>query len=170
MRPLVRQCRDSSHPARYARLTVRGLLQVQFGYPASERLRASPTGPPLHLVRTGPESRGHVHVADFLPLPPLRVGGCTSGRIQSSTQGRSDSASRPGGSRTGMRTWLSGRASPCQGEGRGFESRRPLGSGYAAGSAAVARSMAEWPSGLGKGLQSPVHGFDSRLRLTSSSD
>src|SRR6202035_2143706 len=25
---------------------------------------------------------------------------------------------------------------------------------------------AEWPSGLGKGLQSPVHGFDSRLRLT----
>ena len=25
------------------------------------------------------------------------------------------------------RTWLSGRASPCQGEGRGFESRRPLG-------------------------------------------
>jgi hypothetical protein len=25
-----------------------------------------------------------------------------------------------------MRTWLSGRASPCQGEGRGFESHRPL--------------------------------------------
>ncbi len=25
-----------------------------------------------------------------------------------------------------MRTWLSGRASPCQGEGRGFDSRRPL--------------------------------------------
>jgi hypothetical protein len=25
--------------------------------------------------------------------------------------------------------------------------------------------LAEWPSGLGKGLQSPVHGFDSRLRL-----
>ena len=24
---------------------------------------------------------------------------------------------------------------------------------------------AQWPSGLGKGLQSPVHGFDSRLRL-----
>jgi hypothetical protein len=32
----------------------------------------------------------------------------------------------------------------------------------AAGEAAPA---AEWPSGLGKGLQSPVHGFDSRLRL-----
>src|SRR5580693_1103342 len=29
--------------------------------------------------------------------------------------------------RLAMRTWLSGRASPCQGEGRGFESRRPLG-------------------------------------------
>ena len=27
---------------------------------------------------------------------------------------------------------------------------------------------AEWPSGLGKGLQSPVHGFDSRLRLPCS--
>ncbi len=25
-----------------------------------------------------------------------------------------------------VRTWLSGRASPCQGEGRGFDSRRPL--------------------------------------------
>ena len=25
--------------------------------------------------------------------------------------------------------------------------------------------LAEWPSGLGKGLQSPVRGFDSRLRL-----
>jgi hypothetical protein len=51
-----------------------------------------------------------------------------------------------------------GRASPCQGEGRGFESRRPLG---------VFNALAaEWPSGLGKGLQSPVHGFDSRLRLS----
>jgi hypothetical protein len=26
-------------------------------------------------------------------------------------------------------------------------------------------ALAEWPSGLGKGLQSPVRGFDSRLRL-----
>ena len=25
-----------------------------------------------------------------------------------------------------LRKWLSGRASPCQGEGRGFESRLPL--------------------------------------------
>jgi hypothetical protein len=29
---------------------------------------------------------------------------------------------------------------------------------------------AEWPSGLGKGLQSPVHGFDSRLRLSHLCD
>ncbi len=29
---------------------------------------------------------------------------------------------------------------------------------------------AEWPSGLGKGLQSPVHGFDSRLRLSQSQE
>ncbi len=36
-----------------------------------------------------------------------------------------------------MRKWLSGRASPCQGEGRGFESRLPLG---ASGSVA-------WPRG-----------------------
>jgi hypothetical protein len=28
---------------------------------------------------------------------------------------------------------------------------------------------AEWPSGLGKGLQSPVRGFDSRLRLAAGS-
>jgi hypothetical protein len=71
-----------------------------------------------------------------------------------------------------------GRASPCQGEGRGFESRRPLGS---AGSRLARRRparlsdtrahpsgdglVAEWPSGLGKGLQSPVRGFDSRFRL-----
>jgi hypothetical protein len=27
------------------------------------------------------------------------------------------------------------------------------------------RPVAEWPSGLGKGLQSPVRGFDSRFRL-----
>ena len=49
-----------------------------------------------------------------------------------------------------------GSASPCQGEGRGFESRRPLDRGQV---------TAGWPSGLGKGLQSPVRGFDSRTRL-----
>jgi hypothetical protein len=71
-----------------------------------------------------------------------------------------------------------GRASPCQGEGRGFESRRPLGGAgsrlacrrsarlFGTGpTPRVGRPVAEWPSGLGKGLQSPVRGFDSRFRL-----
>jgi hypothetical protein len=31
--------------------------------------------------------------------------------------------------------------------------------------APLGKAVAEWPSGLGKGLQSPVRGFDSRLRL-----
>ena len=30
------------------------------------------------------------------------------------------------GTKKYLRKWLSGRASPCQGEGRGFESRLPL--------------------------------------------
>src|SRR5690606_5639032 len=61
-----------------------------------------------------------------------------------------------------------GSASPCQGEGRGFESRRPLDCGgipQLDRAHAWSTHTAEWPSGLGKGLQSPVHGFDSRLRL-----
>jgi hypothetical protein len=71
-----------------------------------------------------------------------------------------------------------GRASPCQGEGRGFESRRPLEVPEAVSRVPTVRtalrylvgprrgrSVAEWPSGLGKGLQSPVRGFDSRFRL-----
>ena len=37
-----------------------------------------------------------------------------------------------------------------------------------AGAGDQAPPAAEWPSGLGKGLQSPVHGFDSRLRLAES--
>ena len=52
-----------------------------------------------------------------------------------------------------------GRASPCHGEGRGFESRLPLwpwaGDGHTGG-------MAEW---LGKGLQNPVPRFNSGCRL-----
>ena len=32
----------------------------------------------------------------------------------------------------------------------------------------VRGSPAEWPSGLGKGLQSPVRGFDSRLRIVDA--
>ena len=58
-----------------------------------------------------------------------------------------------------MRTWLSGRASPCQGEGSGFESRRPLGEVSAEASrGGVAERR-------GSGLQSRVHGFKSRLHL-----
>ena len=57
-----------------------------------------------------------------------------------------------------------GRASPCQGEGRGFESRRPLGASLA---------QSQWgevfPGGVaerrGNGLQIRVHGFKSRLHL-----
>ena len=57
-----------------------------------------------------------------------------------------------------------GRASPCQGEGRGFESRRPLGANLA---------QSQWgevfPGGVaerrGNGLQIRVHGFKSRLHL-----
>ena len=64
-----------------------------------------------------------------------------------------------------MRTWLSGRASPCQGEGRGFESRRPLGD-----AAPVYRSP-DSNGGVaerrGSGLQSRTHGFESRLHLAA---
>src|SRR5690606_34545948 len=41
------------------------------------------------------------------------------------------------GRRRDTRKWLRGRASPCQGEGRGFESRLPLG----------VRLLVEWPRG-----------------------
>jgi hypothetical protein len=94
------------------------------------------------------------------------------------------SGQRPQGRKCGRGSV--GRASPCQGEGRGFESRRPLGDAErrrdqpdgsrvpsrafsSVASTAVRRKtpLAEWPSGLGKGLQSPLHGFDSRLRLAS---
>jgi hypothetical protein len=34
----------------------------------------------------------------------------------------------------------------------------------------VADNPAAWPSGLGKGLQSPVRGFDSRRRLAQYCD
>ena len=51
-----------------------------------------------------------------------------------------------------------GSASPCQGEGRGFESRLPLeASGFN-----PSGGVAEW---RGNGLQSRAHGFDSRLHL-----
>ncbi len=46
-----------------------------------------------------------------------------------------------------MRTWLSGRASPCQGEGRGFESRRPLGDISSGCQLEAWISTVEWPRG-----------------------
>src|SRR3712207_780831 len=59
-----------------------------------------------------------------------------------------------------------GRASPCQGEGRGFESRRPLGTRAPVGRPApVCGGVAER---RGNGLQSRLHGFKSRLHLGSS--
>ena len=47
-----------------------------------------------------------------------------------------------------MRTWLSGRASPCQGEGRGFESRRPLGVPGAVSRADVVSTALRYPGRL----------------------
>ena len=57
-----------------------------------------------------------------------------------------------------------GRASPCQGEGRGFESRRPLGVGLvpAAARPVLTGGVAER---RGNGLQIRAHGFESRLHL-----
>ena len=56
-----------------------------------------------------------------------------------------------------------GSASPCQGEGRGFESRRPLGN------AGSPQGPPQRPGGVVErrcnGLQSRVHGFKSRLHL-----
>ena len=54
-----------------------------------------------------------------------------------------------------------GRASPCQGEGRGFESRHPLG-GKAVLTVDPHGGLAER---RGNGLQSRVHGFESRTHL-----
>src|SRR3712207_2925493 len=59
-----------------------------------------------------------------------------------------------------------GSASPCQGEGRGFESRRPLGeatTGYVRG------QLGGVAERRGNGLQSRVHGFKSRLHLGNRS-
>ncbi|GAA3408301.1 hypothetical protein GCM10018952_04950 [Streptosporangium vulgare] len=58
------------------------------------------------------------------------------------------------------RKWLSGRASPCQGEGRGFESRLPLRRVLRGLTGGVAERR-------GNGLQSRLHGFKSRLHLNA---
>jgi hypothetical protein len=60
--------------------------------------------------------------------------------------------------------WRSGSASPCQGEGREFESRHPLGEtsrwGITCGGGVAERR--------GSGLQSRLHGFESRRHLGGS--
>ena len=55
-----------------------------------------------------------------------------------------------------VRKWLSGRASPCQGEGRGFESRLPLHFLY----------LAAWPSGKAEVCKTFITG--SNLGAASS--
>ena len=66
-----------------------------------------------------------------------------------------------------VRTWLSGRASPCQGEGRGFESRRPLGGRHPdrLASRSGLRSQGGVAERRGSGLQSRIRGFESHLHL-----
>jgi hypothetical protein len=54
-----------------------------------------------------------------------------------------------------------GSASPCQGEGRGFESRRPLGDA----ATHVGGNLGGVAERRGNGLQSRLHGFESRLHL-----
>src|SRR6266700_2825931 len=58
----------------------------------------------------------------------------------------SSSPGAPSGNLEDTRTWLSGRASPCQGEGRGFKSRRPLAWDLGPGCTAPNRAV-EWPRG-----------------------
>ncbi len=58
-----------------------------------------------------------------------------------------------------------GRASPCQGEGRGFESRRPLGGDIHLVDSSLDGGVAER---RGSGLQSRIHGFESRLHLAAA--
>lgn len=78
-----------------------------------------------------------------------------------------------------LRMWLSGRASPCQGEGREFESRHPLAGHCRKSVRGITVQCSKcctelWISGpkyggvaerRGSGLQSRVHGFESRSHL-----
>ena len=69
--------------------------------------------------------------------------------------------------------WRSGSASPCQGEGREFESRHPLEFSLIARSAAHGGQPDVLRFGRhgglaerrGSGLQSRIHGFESRIHL-----
>src|SRR5581483_2313998 len=56
-----------------------------------------------------------------------------------------------------LRAWFSGRTSPCQGEGRGFESHRPLFC-----------SMASWPSGKARVCKTLITGSNPVDASTSA--
>ncbi len=62
-----------------------------------------------------------------------------------------------------MREWLSGGVSPCQGEGRGFESRLAL-FGFKPEDK-LHSIMREWLSGGVSPCQGEGRGFESRLAL-----
>src|SRR5690606_21823059 len=67
------------------------------------------------------------------------------------------------------RMWRSGSASPCQGEGREFESRHPLEeevSWFAVYTKWTDRTPGGVAERRGSGLQSRIHGFESRRHLT----
>jgi hypothetical protein len=155
-------------------------LATRFAVAAARSLRGRrPGGRGREWGRNGPDARRPPRMPRLTALVagpwPSRV--CGPVRIGYSSE-RTPVVLRASPERLAVRGRGSvGRASPCQGEGRGFESRRPLGS---AGSRLASRRparlrdtqassperlVAEWPSGLGKGLQSPVRGFDSRFRL-----
>src|SRR5436190_20989 len=63
--------------------------------------------------------------------------------------------------------WLSGRASPCQGEGREFESRHPLGRKAGRGSTATAAPieapMVVWPRGEATACKAVYTGFNPSI-------
>ena len=69
---------------------------------------------------------------------------------------------RVAGSNPVVRSEVPGAVSPVFMTQRG---QGPCGSAGTLAGPLERRPVAEWPSGLGKGLQSPVRGFDSRFRL-----
>ena len=64
-----------------------------------------------------------------------------------------------------MHEWLSGGVSPCQGEGRGFESRLVLFNKLILNVLIERTCMHEWLSGGVSPCQGEGRGFESRLVL-----
>ena len=79
--------------------------------------------------------------------------------------GSSSVSPQVGDGRRKMRMWRSGSASPCQGEGREFESRHPLEWGPSVTGGPARGGVAER---RGSGLQSRAHGFESRRHLAAA--